>query len=73
MSAAMMLEHSFGYSQAAQWVDDAILKTLLEGYRTYDIAEPGAKVVGTSEIEDEIVRQLLSICQGKADQTCQTR
>jgi 3-isopropylmalate dehydrogenase len=73
MSAAMMLEHSFGYSQAAQWVDDAVLKTLLEGYRTYDIAEPGAKVVGTSEIGDEIVRQLLSICQGKADQTCQTR
>jgi len=54
MSMAMMLEYSFGYSQAAKWVDDAVLKTLEEGIRTYDIAESGATVVGTSGMGDAV-------------------
>lgn len=58
MSAAMMLEHSFGFSQAAQWVDEAVLNTLNDGFRTYDIAEPGSNVIGTSQMGDEIAKRV---------------
>jgi len=58
MSAAMMLDYSFGYAQAAQWIDDAVLSTLKAGIRTYDIAEPGASITGTSQIGDEIAKRV---------------
>ncbi len=63
MSAAMMLEHSFGYAQAAKWVDEAVLQTLNDGYRTYDIAEPGSNVVGTSEIGDQIALRVAKLAE----------
>lgn len=59
MSAAMMLEHSFGYAEAARWVDAAVLETLNDGYRTYDIAEPGSQVIGTSEMGDQIAKRVV--------------
>lgn len=63
MSAALMLEHSFGYAQAAQWIDDAVLQTLNDGFRTYDIAEPGATVIGTSQMGDEIAKRVVAIAE----------
>lgn len=61
MSMAMMLEYSFGYTQAARWVDSAVLKTLEEGIRTYDIAEAGATVVGTSGMGDAVTRHVAAL------------
>lgn len=69
MSAAMMLEHSFGYAQAAQWIDDAVLQTLEAGFRTYDIAEAGATVVGTAQIGDEIARRAATLAEQSPSRT----
>ena len=63
MSAAMMLEHSFGLPDAARWIDEAVLKTLKNGFRTYDIAESGATVIGTAEMGDRIAEETVLICQ----------
>lgn len=63
MSAAMMLEHSFGYAKAAQWIDQAVLKTLQDGFRTYDIAEAGSQIIGTSQMGDEIAKRVVQFCE----------
>ena len=39
----------------AEAVEQAIVKTLEQGYRTKDIQSPGAKLVGTREMGDRIV------------------
>ncbi len=66
MSVAMMLDYSFGYSEAAQWVDAAVAKALEQGVRTYDIAEPGSQVVGTSQMGDKVVEGVLACCEQQA-------
>ncbi len=50
-SASMMLRFALGEIKAADRIDSAIKKTLLEGYRTKDIANYDAKeICSTSEI-----------------------
>ncbi len=46
LSAAMMLEYSFGMRAEAEWIENAVAAVLREGYRTPDLASPGAKIVG---------------------------
>lgn len=58
MSAAMMLRYSFGLEQEAQAVEDAVSRVLEQGYRTADIATPGAIVVGTREMGHLIAQNL---------------
>ena len=53
-SLAMMLRESFGLSREALWVESAVAEVLRRGFRTFDIAEPGADVVGTAELGDRI-------------------
>ncbi len=50
LSAAMMLQYSFGLDAIAQRIDDAVRKTIATGYRTRDIASPDCKLVGTAEM-----------------------
>lgn len=50
LSIAMMLHYSFGLNHEAATVENAVLKTLDEGYRTHDIMSPGMKQVGTQEM-----------------------
>jgi 3-isopropylmalate dehydrogenase len=50
LSAAMMLQYSFGLDPIAKKIDDAVRKTIAAGYRTRDIASPDSKVVGTAEM-----------------------
>jgi 3-isopropylmalate dehydrogenase len=50
LSVAMMLEYSFAMQAEAAAIERAVGKVLDAGYRTRDIATPGAKVVGTSEM-----------------------
>lgn len=59
MSLAMMLEYSFGMKEAANAVDVAVAQTLEAGYRTYDIAEAGASIIGTSEMGDQVAQAVL--------------
>ena len=56
-SVALMLRYSFGLTEAAAAVDQAIMKVIESGYRTGDIFSPkekGARKVGTVEMGDAI-------------------
>jgi 3-isopropylmalate dehydrogenase len=56
LSATMMLRDAFGLSLEAEWVEQSLLRVLASGYRTPDIAEPGARAVGGS-VFTEILRE----------------
>jgi 3-isopropylmalate dehydrogenase len=58
LSAAMMLKYSFNLKKEAKAVEDAVDKTLEEGYRTGDIYEEGTKKVGTKEMGDQICKNI---------------
>ncbi|HXH86350.1 MAG TPA: isocitrate/isopropylmalate family dehydrogenase, partial [Nitrospira sp.] len=57
-SAAMMLSYSFKLDKEADAIEQAIVKTLDLGYRTKDIQSSGARLVGTTEMGDAIIRNL---------------
>lgn len=48
LSATLMLRDAFGLSLEADWVEQSLHRVLNGGYRTPDIAQPGAKTVGGS-------------------------
>ncbi|MBZ8134782.1 3-isopropylmalate dehydrogenase [Afifella sp. IM 167] len=54
LSAAMMLRLSLDCPQGAERIEKAVGAALAQGYRTADIARPGDKRVGTSEMGDAI-------------------
>lgn len=56
LSATMMLRDAFGLSLEADWVEQSLGRVLSGGYRTPDIAEPDARVVGGS-VFTEILRE----------------
>ena len=58
LSAAMMLRYSFGLLEEARAVEDAVTKTLDDGFRTYDIMSDGKTKVGTSEMGDLISQRI---------------
>ncbi len=59
LSVAMLLRHSLELTDEAQAVEDAVAAALAEGYRTPDIAAPGTHTVGTAEMGDWVVREVL--------------
>lgn len=59
-SVGMMLSYSFNLEKEAAAIETAIVRTLDLGFRTKDIAGPGARVVGTTEMGDAIVRNFLA-------------
>jgi len=58
LSAEMMLRYSFDDMKTADRINAAVRKVLADGYRTGDIAEPGCKTVGTSQMGDAVVAAL---------------
>jgi 3-isopropylmalate dehydrogenase len=62
-SAAMMLRESFGMEREAGIVEDAVAEVLRLGFRTFDIAEPGTTVVGTSELAERIGAQVARLAR----------
>jgi len=56
LSAAMMLEYSFGEKAAAEAVKSAVSRALDEGYRTIDIQVGAKHIVSTSEMGDIIAK-----------------
>ncbi len=58
LSAAMLLCYSLGLEDEAQAVEDAVGTVLAEGYRTRDIREEGAILVGTREMGDLIIERI---------------
>jgi len=57
-SLSMMFRYSFNYEKEANIIDKAIKNILDHGFRTADIARPGEKSVSTSEIGNEIVKEI---------------
>ena len=58
LSAAMMLQYSFGLNELAQRIDRAVRKTISQGFRTRDIFSDGHQLVGTAEMGAKIVENL---------------
>jgi len=58
LSGALMLRHSFAMEAEARLIEDAVSAVLADGMRTGDIALPGEKVVGTTEMGDAIVAKM---------------
>jgi 3-isopropylmalate dehydrogenase len=56
LSVAMMLRDAFGLSLEADWVEQSLLRVLSGGYRTPDLAEPGARTV-TGSVFTEMLRE----------------
>jgi 3-isopropylmalate dehydrogenase len=58
LSFAMCLRYSFGLEDMSQRVERAVEAALGAGHRTGDIAEPGTRVVSTTEMGDAIMSAL---------------
>ena len=56
-SAAMMLRESFGFAREAAWIEAAVEEVLRLGFRTFDVAEAGATIVGTAELGRRIAEE----------------
>jgi 3-isopropylmalate dehydrogenase len=58
LSAAMMLQYSFGLDELARRIDRAVRRTISQGVRTRDIFSEGHKLVGTAEMGAKILENL---------------
>jgi 3-isopropylmalate dehydrogenase len=54
LCAATMLRESFGLATEAASIERAVMQALARGFRTPDIAEPGAKKTGCAEMTSQI-------------------
>ena len=57
-SVAMMLSYSFDLTKEAETIEQAIQKTLDQGYRTKDVEGPGTTLIGTVEMGEKILENL---------------
>lgn len=62
LSVAMMLTHSFGETDAAKKIESAVTTVLKSGHRTKDLALPGEKSIGTTEMGRLICEALSRSC-----------
>lgn len=58
LSVAMMMRHTFAQEAVAQRIETAVRKTLQQGKRTGDIAEPGMEKMGCAAMGDAVVAAL---------------
>jgi len=58
LSVAMLLRYSFDLEAEAEAVENAVLHTLDQGYRTYDIMSEGKMRMGTEEMGDLIAQKV---------------
>jgi 3-isopropylmalate dehydrogenase len=61
LSAAMMLRHSLDMPEEAALVEKAVRTVLKEGFRTQDIRQQGAVVVGTVEMGDLVAGKVRTL------------
>jgi 3-isopropylmalate dehydrogenase len=59
LSVAMMLRYTFNQNAAADRIEKAVSQVLAQGYRTADIFSDGMKKVGTKEMGQKIVSEIL--------------
>jgi 3-isopropylmalate dehydrogenase len=60
-SLSMMFRYSFGYENEANIIDNAIKNVLNNGIRTADIAKAGEVKVSTSQMGDEIIKEIANL------------
>jgi len=65
-SLAMMLRESFGLAREAALVEGAVEDVLRGGHRTFDVAEPGSTVVGTSELARRVAERVERLARSDA-------
>jgi len=58
LSVAMLLRHSLGLDEEASAVEEAVGKTLADGYRTVDLADKHTAALNTSQMGQVIVANL---------------
>jgi 3-isopropylmalate dehydrogenase len=58
LSLAMMFRYTFAQPQVAGRIESAVRRTLAQGLRTPDIAQPGERAVGTRAMGDAVVAAL---------------
>jgi len=58
LSAAMMLKYTFGKSDSAQLIEDAVIRVLEKGFRTGDIYSAGMRKVNTREMGQAVLDEL---------------
>jgi 3-isopropylmalate dehydrogenase len=58
LSYSMMLRYSFDLAKEADLLDTAAKNVVAKGFRTGDIMSPGATLVSTSGMGDEILKEL---------------
>jgi 3-isopropylmalate dehydrogenase len=58
LSAAMLLRWSLGQAEAADAVERAVGRVLADGHRTADLATPGDRTVGTTDMAELVVARL---------------
>ena len=58
LSAAMMLRYSLNLEKEADAIEEAVQKTLKEGFRTVDIMSEGCRQLCCSEMGDQIASQI---------------
>lgn len=59
LSAALLLEHSFEMTAEAGAINNAVDKVIDKGYRTADIALKGEETVGTEEMTELIIEEVI--------------
>lgn len=60
---AMMLRESFGLTREAGWIEAAVNDVLRLGFRTFDIAEEGTTLVGTTEMGQRIASSVARLAR----------
>ncbi len=58
LSVAMLLRHAVDLTAEAEAIENAVQKTLQDGYRTGDIMQEGATLVGCAAMGDLVVERL---------------
>jgi len=58
LSVALLFRHSLALPEEARLLEEAVLRTLGDGYRTQDIHTPGKRLVGTEEMGTQISEKL---------------
>ncbi len=58
LSVSMMLRHAFNMTDEADCIEQAVEKTLEQGYRTGDIMQDGCKAVGCIEMAEAVLANL---------------
>ncbi|HKV84531.1 MAG TPA: isocitrate/isopropylmalate family dehydrogenase, partial [Ktedonobacterales bacterium] len=58
LSAALLLRHSLGLTDEADRVEQAVRKTIEQGYRTADIASAKGQTVSTHEMGERVLANI---------------